>query len=120
MPAVADEVTVEFFNQGIQAYRGDGAVGVPVRPAPSTPRDPRLPALAPTGVRAHMGVHSASVQRRSHCYLFMDDTTLLAKTPEGMEAMIAAHMNFCRKFRMRLNVAKSKLMRFTREGDDTL
>ena len=69
-----------------------------------------------------MGVANVSLQRRSHCYLFMDDTALLAKTPDGLglAAMIAAHMNFCRKFRMRLNVSKSKVMRFTRDGDDTL
>ena len=67
-----------------------------------------------------MGVANVSLQRRSHCYLFMDDTTLLAKTPNGLSEMIAAHMNFCQKFRMRLNVKKSKLMRFTRNGDDTL
>ena len=43
-----------------------------------------------------------------------------AKSPAALGAMIVAHQNFCRKFRMRTNPDKSKLMRFTRcaTGDE--
>ena len=45
-------------------------------------------------------------------FLFMDDTAHIAEDEQGLEQQIAAHANFCRKFRMRTNVNKSKVMHF--------
>ena len=48
----------------------------------------------------------------------MDDTTLIAKAPAELEELISHYLIFCRKFRIKLNVTKSKLMRFTRDKSD--
>ena len=66
------------------------------------------------------GVLNTALKRRVRCLLFMDDTTLLAKSKKGLETLIGAYQNFCSKFRMRLNVKKSQLMHFTKEDDDEL
>ena len=48
--------------------------------------------------------------------LFMDDTTLMSQTKEGLKAELAGYLDFCRKMRMRPNMDKSKIMSFTRKG----
>ena len=44
--------------------------------------------------------------------LYMDDTTLVAKTKGGLKSLTEKYMRFCRKFRMRLNHKKSKVMHY--------
>ena len=48
--------------------------------------------------------------------LFMDDTTLMSPTKEGLKAELEVYLNFCIKMRMRMNTDKSKIMHFTRKG----
>ena len=48
----------------------------------------------------------------------MDDTTLVSKTPEGLRKISTAFVNFCGKFRSKLNEGKSKLVRFRNAGKD--
>ena len=52
--------------------------------------------------------------RRVDASLYMDDTTLVAKTMMGLESLTRKYMRFCRGFRMRLNHKKSKGMHFQR------
>lgn len=81
----------EFFSQGLQALAGGRSfAGLPCRGLPS---GPKLQAA-----------------------IFMDDTTLVAQTRSDLAALISCYHSFCRRFRMRINAGKSKLMRFTR-GD---
>ena len=47
-------------------------------------------------------------------FLFMDDTTLVARTKAGLKTLTRRYLNFCKKFRMRLNHGKSKVMHFRR------
>ena len=53
-------------------------------------------------------------------FLFMDDTAHIAEDEKGLGQQIAAHANFCRKFRMRTNASKSKVMYFhkTKEPEE--
>ena len=50
-------------------------------------------------------------------FLFMDDTTLLAKSERGLQHLTARYLNFCSKFRMRVNPTKTTLMKFTATGE---
>ena len=50
-------------------------------------------------------------------FLFMDDTTLLAKSKRGLQHLTARYLNFCSKFRMRVNPTKTTLMKFTATGE---
>ena len=87
VPAAEEGNFKEFLSQGIQGMQGAPGAGI------------NVPALG----------------RRLLTLLFMDDTTLVAKTEHGLQQLIKAHMNFCSKFRMRLNTTKSKMMRFTKD-----
>jgi len=60
------------------------------------------------------GVFSPPLGRRVKAMLFMDDTTLVAKTRKGLKGMVARYLHFCRMFRIRLNPGKSKMMHFTK------
>ena len=42
----------------------------------------------------------------------MDDTTLVAKAKGGLKSLTEKYMRFCRKFRMRLDHKKSKVMHY--------
>ena len=56
------------------------------------------------------GVFSAALGRWVRAILYMDDTTLVAKTKGGLKSLTEKYMRFCWKFRMRLNHKKSKVM----------
>ena len=56
--------------------------------------------------------------QRLRTLLFMDDTTLLAKTPNELQELTKHYLHFCRMFRIRVNTTKSKVMRFTRDKGD--
>ena len=58
------------------------------------------------------GVFSAALVRCIRAMLYMDDTTLVAKTKGGLKSLTEKYMRFCRKFRMRLNHKKSKVMHY--------
>ena len=66
---------------------------------PTTSQDPR-------------GVWDNSTSSRVAASLFMDDTTLLAKSEAGLAAMATTYVAYCKKFRMRVNSSKSVIMRF--------
>ena len=85
LPACAEEVVQELFSQGIQGVDSDEA-----------------------------GVYNPSLGRSVQAFLFMDATRLLARTKVGLKTLTKGYMNFCRKFRMRLNHGKSKVMHFRR------
>ena len=87
VPGAEEGIFEEFLSQGIQGMQGAPGAGI------------NVPALG----------------RRLLTLLFMDDTTLVAKTEHGLRHLIKAHMNFCSKFRMRLNPTKSKMLRFTKD-----
>ena len=63
---------------------------------------------------AGMGLESVYLQNKVPCMLFMDDTTLLATSEEGLAKLIRIYTNFCSKFRMKLNRDKSKIMTFAK------
>ena len=63
---------------------------------------------------AGMGLESVYLQNKVPCMLFMDDTTLLATSEEGLAKLIRIYTNFCSKFRMKLNCDKSKIMTFAK------
>ena len=58
------------------------------------------------------GVWDNSTSSRVSASLFMDDTTLLAKSEAGLAAMATTYVAYCKKFRMRVNASKSVVMRF--------
>ena len=58
------------------------------------------------------GVFSAALGRWVRAMLYMDDTTLVAKTKGGLKSLTEKCMRFCWKFRMRLNHKKSKVMHY--------
>ena len=64
------------------------------------------------------GINCPAMARRFMTTLFMDDTTLMSPTWEGLGEILKAYLNFCKKMRMRLNVDKSKIMHFTRRSAD--
>ena len=49
------------------------------------------------------GVYSSAQGKMVRAFLFMDDTTLVASTLQGLQVTTGKYMNFCKKFRMRLN-----------------
>ena len=57
---------------------------------------------------------SEALGRRVDASLYMDDTTLVAKMMMGLESLTASrkYMRFCKRFMMRLNHKKSKVMHF--------
>ena len=57
-------------------------------------------------------VYNPYLGRSVRAFLFMDDTTLLARTKAGLQTLTQGYMNLCRKFRMRLNHGKSRVMHF--------
>ena len=65
------------------------------------------------------GVFSPPLGRRVKAMLFMDDTTLVAKTRKGLKGMVARYLHFCRMFRIRLHSGKSKMMHFTKGVPNT-
>ena len=75
------------YSQGLQDDRGDGE-----------------------------GVFSAALGRGIRAVLYMDVTALVAKTKGGMKPLIMTekytYMRFCRKFWMRLNHKKSKVIHY--------
>ena len=92
VPVCAEKLVSEFYSQGLQ-------------------REP-LRAL-PEKDQAAMGVWNGAMGRDVRAFLFMDDTTLLAKTASGLKAMSARYVAYCKKLRMRLNASKSKIMHFS-------
>ena len=64
------------------------------------------------------GVWSTALRAKLMAFLFMDDTTLIAKTESGLKTLIEAYCNFCHKFRSKLNAKKSKLMRFSKDNQN--
>ena len=46
--------------------------------------------------------------------LFMDDTTLVAKTLPQLQQVAERYVHFCRMFRIRINPTKSTIMAFSR------
>ena len=61
------------------------------------------------------GVYNPYLGRSVQAFLFMDDTTLLARTKAGLQTLTHGYMDVCRAFRMRLNDGKSKVMHFRRQ-----
>ena len=58
------------------------------------------------------GVFSAALGRWVRAMLYIDDTTLVAKAKGGLKSLTEKYMRFCRKFWMRLNHKKSKVMHY--------
>ena len=85
LPACAADAVASLYSQGLQGERADGE-----------------------------GVFSEALGRRVDASLYMDGTTLVAKTMGGLESLTRKYMRFCRRFRMRLNHKKSKVMHFRR------
>ena len=44
--------------------------------------------------------------------------TKIAKSKEELQELVSCYAGFCKAFRMKLNLDKSKLMRFTRDKDE--
>ena len=85
LPECAVDAVASLYSQGLQGERADGE-----------------------------GVFSEALGRRVDASLYMDDTTLVAKTMGGLESLTRKYMQFCKRFRMRLNHKKSKVMHFRR------
>ena len=85
VPTCAAEAVASLYSQGLQGERVEGE-----------------------------GVFSEALGRRVDASLYMDDTTLVAKTMNGLESLTRKYVRFCRRFRMRLNHKKSKVMHFRR------
>ena len=65
-----------------------------------------------------MGIASVHLRDKVPCMLFMDDTTLLATSEEGLAKLIRVYTNFCKKFRMKVNHDKSKILTFSKAHTD--
>ena len=81
-----------FFSRGVQNLVGPGG------------RAPGLP--APTAPSGQAGWQARASWRRVAAALFMDDTTLLARTEAELHVLMTAYTGFCIAFRMRLNHSK--------------
>ena len=88
MPAEALAVAPKFFSQGLQGLQGSQG----------------------PGMRLH---RTGSLIDN---ILYMDDTMLMGRTKTELEQLVTAYVNFCNKFRMRINQSKSKTFVFTRGG----
>jgi hypothetical protein len=96
------------------------------RTVPLDSEAPPVPAWAVEGVEKfyshgihnvsceEAGIYCSALQRKVNGFLFVDDTTLVARSVDGLRAMIQQYVKYCKVFRMRLNARKSKLMEFTK------
>ena len=86
VPAQMRPAMDEFFSQGLQGMEG----------------------------RQGCGVKILALPKRITSFLYMDDTTLIAKTKAGLERLTGAYLRFCRNFRMKVNARKSMVMHFSK------
>ena len=99
MPPHLNGLTRDFFSHGL------------------TPLHPSQGVFAEHYPTPHQQVRDPVTGRAVPVFLYMDDTTLLAKSENGLKAITKRYMNFCSKFRMRLNPKKTKLLQFNKHGD---
>ena len=71
-------------------------------------------------VQPQEGVWCQALGRKVAVMLYMDDTTLLAKTKEELMSLTALYVKFCHKFRLRLNASKSATMSFHKSRRETV
>ena len=50
------------------------------------------------------------------CLLYADDIVLLAETPVDLQVQLDAVNNWCRKWRLKINVTKTKIMHFRKHS----
>ena len=93
LPPNHQPVLSRFFNQGVQPMMRNRIV---------------------QHMHSDVGLTSAHLREKIPCMLFMDDTTLLATSEDGLTKLIRAYTNFCNKFRMQINRGKSKIMTFSK------
>lgn len=62
------------------------------------------------------GLHLRGMDGQMPVSLFMDDTTILSRSNAHFVALVDRYLNFCSKFRMRVNAGKSGLMLFSKDG----
>ena len=101
MPPRHRHTTALFYSQGLQQH--------------VAPRGGVLRAHFPT-IRDGVGVVSKHYPRPIPLFLYMDDTTLLGTSIKGLSTATGRYLNFCSKFRVRVNHTKSKLMKFQASG----
>ena len=83
VPEYAQAAVDSLYSQGLQGEREDGE-----------------------------GVMSMALGQGVQAMLYMDDTTLVAKTKGGLRSLTVKYMKFCKKIRMRPNHKKSKVMHY--------
>ncbi len=51
-----------------------------------------------------------------HCLLYADDLALISESEEDLQCMLNGLMNWCKKWRMKINVNKSKVVHYRTKG----
>jgi len=69
-------------------------------------------------VSSEWGVKNMALVERVRALLYMDDTTIIAKSEEDLGQMTLVYLEFCRKMRMRVNIKKTQVMRFGKDEEE--